>query len=62
MNLNQLISRWEQVRTGLLTIIEKFSQHELDYVPFEGGYSVAHSYSTSLTKKRGRSSMAIPAN
>ncbi len=41
MNLDQLISRWEQVRTGLLSTIEKFSQQELDYVPFEGGYSVA---------------------
>src|SRR5215472_13202804 len=41
MDVKQLISRWEQVRANLLTTIEKLSQYELDYAPFEGAYSVA---------------------
>jgi uncharacterized damage-inducible protein DinB len=41
MNLNQLISRWKQVRAGLLTTIRSFSDEELAYAPYAGGWSVA---------------------
>jgi uncharacterized damage-inducible protein DinB len=36
-----LLSRWEQVRGGLLATIGKFSDGELAYQPVAGGYSVA---------------------
>ena len=39
--LNELIvSKWEQVRAGLLTTIEKFSDEDLSYRPFPSAYSV----------------------
>jgi len=41
MTVNELITRWELVRSGLLSTIEKFSEKELDYVPVQNGYSVA---------------------
>jgi uncharacterized damage-inducible protein DinB len=41
MTLNQLISRWKQVRAGLLVTIRGFSDEELSYRPIEGGWTVA---------------------
>ena len=36
-----LLSKWNQVRSGLLSTIEKFSDEELGYRPFPSAYSVA---------------------
>jgi uncharacterized damage-inducible protein DinB len=36
-----LLSKWDQVRSDLLTTAEKFSDDELGYRPFDGAYSVA---------------------
>lgn len=41
MRINELIGYWEQVREGLFVTIKKFSERDLDYTPFPGGYSVA---------------------
>ncbi len=40
MKLTQLFSHWKGVRTGLLEIIEKFNDDELDHKPYEGAWSV----------------------
>jgi uncharacterized damage-inducible protein DinB len=40
MEVNQLIKYWDRVREGLLKTIEKFSEEELDFVAYQGGYSV----------------------
>ena len=40
MNTSKIIQFWNQIRKGLIETIEKFSDEELNYVPFEGGYSV----------------------
>ena len=35
-----LLSKWSQVRSGLLETIDKFRDDELEYRPFSDGYSV----------------------
>lgn len=40
MNVAKIIQFWGQIRHGLLDTIEKFTDEELDFVAFEGGYSV----------------------
>lgn len=40
MKPNQLFSHWEQVRADLLATIDKFSDAELAFKPFEGAWSV----------------------
>ena len=40
MKLNVLFSHWEQVRCDLLKTIEQFTDEELDFIPFEGSWSV----------------------
>jgi uncharacterized damage-inducible protein DinB len=40
MNTTKIIQFWNQIRKGLIETIGKFSDEELNYVPFEGGYSV----------------------
>jgi uncharacterized damage-inducible protein DinB len=40
MSVVKLIQFWDQVRRGLLTTLNKFSDEELDFAAFEGGYSV----------------------
>jgi len=40
MRLHRLISRWQQVRADLLATIDKFSDQELSYVPYDGAWSV----------------------
>jgi uncharacterized damage-inducible protein DinB len=40
MKLDQYFGHWQQVRADLLTTVDKFSDEELAYVPFPGGWSV----------------------
>jgi uncharacterized damage-inducible protein DinB len=40
MKPSQLFSHWEQVRLDLLATIDKFSEAELGYMPFEGSWPV----------------------
>jgi len=40
MNLCQIFSHWNEVRAGLLLTIDKFSDEDLAYVPFNGSWSV----------------------
>lgn len=35
--LDQLIDHWKEVHTDLLATIDKFSEAELDYAPYDGG-------------------------
>ena len=36
----QMFSHWEQVRADLMTIIDKFSEEELSFTPFNGSWAV----------------------
>ena len=38
MNLNQSFSHWEEIRAGLLKIIDKFSKADLSYKPFPASW------------------------
>jgi uncharacterized damage-inducible protein DinB len=40
MNSAKVMQFWTNIRQGLIDTIDKFSDEELDYVPFEGSYSV----------------------
>jgi uncharacterized damage-inducible protein DinB len=40
MKPSQMFSHWEQVRTDLLTTIDRFSDAELAYAPFNGSWPV----------------------
>jgi uncharacterized damage-inducible protein DinB len=40
MKLNVMFSHWEQVHRDLLWTIDQFNDEELDFVPFEGSWSV----------------------
>ncbi len=40
MKPNEMFSHWEQVRRSLLVMIDRFSQEELAFTPFESAWSV----------------------
>lgn len=40
MKLSQLFSHWDQVHQGTLDLLDRFSQAEMAYLPYEGGWSV----------------------
>jgi len=40
MKLSEMFSHWEQVRDDLLETIDKFSEEELSYVPFNDSWPV----------------------
>ena len=40
MKVMKIIQLWSQIREGLSETIEKFTDQDLDYLPFENGYSV----------------------
>ena len=40
MNLDQLFGHWDQIRTDLLTTIDKFDPDELAFIPFDGSWPV----------------------
>jgi uncharacterized damage-inducible protein DinB len=40
MNGTKIIQLWSRIRQGLIDTIKSFSGEELNYVPFEGSYSV----------------------
>jgi len=40
MNVAKIVEFWKQIRKGLIDTIEKFTDDELDYVAYDGGYSV----------------------
>ena len=40
MDVDRLIQLWTRIRAGLLDTIDKFSDAELDYRPFDEAYSV----------------------
>lgn len=40
MRKARVIQFWDQVRKGLLETVEKFSDEELDFIAYEGGFSV----------------------
>lgn len=40
MKLLELFSHWDQVRSGLYTLIDQFDERELDHDPFPGSWSV----------------------
>lgn len=40
MAVPNVIEFWDHVRAGLIETIGRFQQSDLDFAPFEGGYSV----------------------
>jgi uncharacterized damage-inducible protein DinB len=40
MKLSEMFAHWEQVRSDLLKTIDKFSEEELTFAPFEGAWPV----------------------
>jgi len=40
MDLSQIFSHWKQIRTGLLSTINRFNDVDLTYVPFDTSWSV----------------------
>lgn len=40
MNVARVVQFWRQIRKGLIDTIEKLTDQDLDYVAFDGGYSV----------------------
>jgi uncharacterized damage-inducible protein DinB len=40
MNVEWILSCWERVRGGLTETIDQFTEEELSYIAYEGGYSV----------------------
>ena len=40
MKLSEVFSHWDQLRADLIATLEKFSDEELSYTPFEGAWSV----------------------
>ena len=40
MKVAKIIQLWSRIREGLSETIDKFSDEDLDYIPFENGYSV----------------------
>jgi uncharacterized damage-inducible protein DinB len=40
MDREKVIQIWDRLRRGLLDTIEKFNKEDLDFIPFEGSYSV----------------------
>jgi uncharacterized damage-inducible protein DinB len=40
MTVASLIALWGRVRDGLLQTISRFTQEELDFIPYKGGFSV----------------------
>ena len=40
MTVDKIVQFWKRIRKGLMDTIEKFTDEELDYVAYEGGYSV----------------------
>jgi uncharacterized damage-inducible protein DinB len=40
MNLSQIFSHWKQVRSDLITTIDKFNEADLTYVPFPSSWAV----------------------
>jgi uncharacterized damage-inducible protein DinB len=40
MKVAKLTQFWSQIRGGLLETVDKFNDDDLNYVPFESGYSV----------------------
>ena len=41
MPLKKLINYWQQVRAGTLATIDKFTDEDLSFTPFEGSWNVA---------------------
>lgn len=42
MHSEYLLSRWENVRTGLLQTLDKFRDHDLDFQPYPASRPVKH--------------------
>ena len=42
MEPNNLFAHWQQIRLGLITTIDQFTDAELTYQPFDGGWAVGH--------------------
>jgi uncharacterized damage-inducible protein DinB len=40
MKVEWILSNWERVRKGLIDTIDKFTEEDLTYIAYEGGYSV----------------------
>lgn len=40
MKLSRMFDQWRQVRSGLLVTMDKFSDHELSFIPFDSSRSV----------------------
>jgi uncharacterized damage-inducible protein DinB len=40
MTVEWIISVWDRIRDGLVETFDKFTEDDLAYVPFDGGYSV----------------------
>jgi uncharacterized damage-inducible protein DinB len=40
MKVEKIIQFWNQIRKGLLETIDKFTEDELDFIPFNNSYSV----------------------
>lgn len=41
MKISELLDHWSRVREGLLATARKFSNADIEYVPFPNGYAVA---------------------
>lgn len=61
MQLAKLIQFWEKVRSGLISTLEKFTEEELDFIPFEGGYSVRQTLLHIAQEERGEIQYGITA-
>jgi uncharacterized damage-inducible protein DinB len=53
MKIDWVISTWDRVRDGLIETIQKFTEDELDFIPFEGGYSVGQILLHIAQEERG---------
>jgi len=40
MKLNDLFSHWDQIHAGTLALLDKFEEHELSHVAYQGGMPV----------------------
>jgi uncharacterized damage-inducible protein DinB len=53
MKVEWIISTWSRIRDGLIETIDKFTEDELTYIPFDGGYSVGQILLHIAQEERG---------
>jgi uncharacterized damage-inducible protein DinB len=53
MKVNWVLSTWDRIRDGLIETIDKFTEDDLRYVAFDGGYSVGQILLHIAQEERG---------